>query len=257
MNKLKADLTVPKAPLIYPAETHKLDGNDLSRREFIRSGSKAATGIMIAPLVLSTKKVAANPLPLPWLAWAGRRAFAAGIDWLVNQLLDRAFPDFGNDQKVAEELANELDVQRIVNPKPTDDGFHNKYASPYAIMNRSYYFDAKYSKRFGYYVELNLYLRSDKEVPLLDSRDLSTPEIKLIARFHEASEYKKILYPCGQRQRPVYDHYVDYKIICDQQEVNPNSFELEYVRPFGDGSDSYTACSVKQKKIGDTFLVIL
>lgn len=235
---------------------NKLDGNDLSRRKFIHSGVKAAIGSVIVGPNLFTKEAAAKPLFLPWLKWTGREAFAAGIGWLVNQLLDRAFPYFGNDQKAAEKLANELDVQKV-DPKPTDDISHNKYASPYIIKNTRHYFDAEYSKSFGYYVGLNHYLRFDKEVALPNFKDLSTPEIKLIARFHEASEYKKILYPSSQRQRPGYDHYVDYKRICNEQEVNPDSLELEYVRLFGDGSDLYTACGVKEKKTGDKHLVLL
>lgn len=141
-----------------------------------------------------------------------------------------------------------------VDPKPTNDIFHNKYASPYLIKNPRYYFDAEYSKRFGYYVELNLYLRSDKEVPLPDFKDLSTPEIKRIA--YEAPRYETILYPCGQRQRPVRDHDADYKITCDRYNVNPNRLELEYVRPFGDESGTYTAYGVKSKKNGNKDLLI-
>lgn len=217
--------------------------NDISRRQFIHKGGIAAIGITISPFALFTSRAEANLLP--WLAWTGRAAFAAGISWLINRLLDRTFPTFPNylyNHNDAEKLADRLKVEKR-NPKPTPDRFHNSHASQYAITNENYHFDAKYSRRCGHHVELNRCLCSGGTVPLPKFSDLSTPEIKLIARVKQ--NCGTILYPCGKRQRPSYTESNGYKNICRKYGIKHNRPKLEYVRHFSDGCNIYLVHGVK------------
>ena len=190
---------------------------------------------------------------LAWIAWTGRAALAGGISWLVGRVLDRRFPDFGNNRKAGEKLADELNVKKV-SLGPTADSFHNRYASPYAVMNRKYHFDSYYSNEFGFYVQLNPYLRADDDTPLADFKDLSIAEIKRIASEEDYRE--TILFPCNQRSRPVSEDYVGYTRTCQKYKVEPEDLKLEYVRPFSNGIDSYPAYGVKSKRSKQKDLLI-
>lgn len=221
--------------------------DDISRREFIHKIGIAATCITITttPFALFPRNAEANPLS--WLLWTGRTAFAAGIGWLVRRLLDRAFPPFPNysylyNRNAANKLADRLKVNKE-NPKPTTDRFHNRHASQYAITNENYHFDAKFSRRCGHHVELNRCLCFCRSVPLPKYSDLSTPEIKFIARAEQNCGI--ILSPCGKRQRPSYTERNDYNNICRQRRIEHNRPKLEYVRHFSDGCHIYPIYAVK------------
>ena len=184
----KTSPIIQKESLILPADT-------LSRRRFLYWGGATALTWAISPLDLFNQQAMANPV-LSGLAWTGRTMFAELISWFVGRVLDRRFPDFGKDPKAGEKLANELNVKKIT-PTPTEDNFHNRYASPYAVMNPDYHFDSTYSNEFKYYVELNSYLRSDDDKLIADFKNLSTPEIQRIA--DEKLPSRTILFPCGRR----------------------------------------------------------
>ena len=250
--KLKTPLILLEPPEIHPVEPLKFDNNPLFRREFLRKGGTTAIILAIAPSVLFTQDAEANPMA--WLAWIGRAAFAGAISWFVDQTLDIVFPHFGNSLKGGNKLARELNVEKI-DPKPTaEDKFHNLHASPYVSLNPHYSFKPKYSERYDYFVELDRYLRSDADDPLPEFKDLSTPEIKRIAR--EEDFYNTILFPCGQRKPPVLDDYAGYYETCDEYNTDPNLMEIEYVRPFNDGTDSYASYGVKSKRTGQKDLLI-
>ena len=216
--------------------------NPISRREFLYRGGATALVVASAPLAVFTQQSVANPV-LPWLAWTGRIALAEGISWLVNRVLDRTFPDFGNNRKAAERLADELNVKKV-DRKPTADRFHNRYASRYGVMNRAYRFDSDYSNKFAYYVQLNPYLRSDNNTPLAAYTDLSIPEIQGIAR--EENCYGTILSPSGERRRPRHEDHVGFRSTCRRKyRIDPNRVKLEYVRTFKARFCPYPAYGVK------------
>ena len=250
--KLKTPLILLESPETHQVELLKLDNNPLFRREFLRKGGTTAIMLAIAPSVLFTQDAEANPLA--WLAWLGRAAFAGGISWFVDRTLDIVFPHFGDSLKGGNKLARELNVKKM-EPKPTaENKFHNSHASPYVSLNPNYSFEPKYSDRYDYFVELDQYLRSDTDNPLPEFKDLSTPELKRIAR--EEDFYETILFPCGQRTAPVSNDYAGYHATCDEYNTDPNLMELEYVRPFNDGVHSYASYGVKSKKTGQKDLLI-
>ena len=250
--KLKTPLIFLESPRINPVEPLKFDNNPLPRREFLRKGGTATAILAIAPSLLFTQDAEANPMA--WLAWIGRAGVAGAISWFVNHVLDMEFPHFGSSFKGANKLARELNVKKI-NPKPTvEHNFHNSHASPYACLNPRYSFKPKYSERYKYFVGLDRYLRSDEGDPLPDFKDLSTPEIKRIAR--EEDFYNTVLFPCGQRQPVEPGDYAGYYETCNEYNTDPNLMEVEYVRPFNDGTHSYTAYGVKSKKTGQKDLLI-
>ena len=251
--RLKTPLIFSDPQIIYPVESLKFDDDPVSRREFLRKGGTTAIVLTLAPSVLFTQDAEANPIT--WLAWTGKAAFAGGISWLIGRVLDIRFPNFGRSLKAGNKLAKELGVQ-IVEPKPTKtDRFHNSHASPYAVLSPKYRFKPKYSERYEYFVGLDRYLRSDADNPLPDFKDLSTPEIKRIAK--EEDYYDTILFPCGQRKLPVRGDYAGYKRTSEEYyNTDPDLMQLEYVRPFNDGTDSYLSYGVKSKRTGEKDLLI-
>ncbi len=233
--------------LLVTAREPDFDLDAFSRRKFLRLGAMTTTVMTILPIALFTQEAKAGSILFPWIAWTGRQAFAAGISWLVNRVLDKIFLE--DDPKIADRL----DV-RSITPRPTGDSFHDSHADPYAVMNSHYHFDAEYSSEFEYYVELSAYLRFDKANPIADSKDLSTLEIKRLAK--EVKYYRTILFPCGLRERPSKDHRDGYHSTCTEYNVHPDLLELEYVRPFNDGRDLYSAYGVKIIKTGEKDLLI-
>ncbi len=210
-------------------------------------GVMATTVMTTTPIALFTQEAKASPALFPWLVWGGRRAFAAAISWFVKRALDKAFPE--NDPQ----LADKLDVRKI-DPSPTKNSFHNTHADPYIVANPRYNFDTEYSKKCGYYVELNRYLRSDEENPIADFKDLSTVEIKRLA--YEDKYGKSLFFPCGLRERPNSTHYAGYRSTCNAYKVDLDLLLFEYVRPFNDGENTCLAYGVKSKKTGGKDLLI-
>ena len=251
--KLKTPLILLEPSEIHLVEPLKLDNNPLFRREFLRKGGTTAIMLAIAPSVLFTRDAEANPLA--FLAWVGKAAFAGAIGWFIDRTLDIVLPHFGDSLKGGNQLARELNVEER-DPKPTAEyEFHNSHASPYVSLNPNYSFKPKYSDRYDYFVELDQYLRSDTDDPLPEFKDLSTPELKRIAR--EEDYYNTILFPCGPRERPVSNDYAGYSATChNEYNINPNLMELEYVRPFNDGTHSYASYGVKSKRTGQKDLLI-
>ena len=105
----KTSLVIQQKTLLFPGEP--LD--PISRRALLHWGGAAAIVLMNDPLALFKQQAVASPI-LPWLAWTGRAALAGGISWLVGRALDRWFPDFGNNHKAAEKLADELNLKRFL-----------------------------------------------------------------------------------------------------------------------------------------------
>ena len=251
--KLKTPLILSDLQSIHPVESLEFDDNPIARREFLRKGGMTAIALTIAPSVLFTQDAQANPLA--WLAWTGRATLAGAISWLVGRTLDIKFPNFGTSIKAGNKLARELNVRKV-KPNPTKaDTFHNSHASPYAVLNSNYGFNPRYSERYKYFVGLDRYPRSDTDNPLPAFKDLSAPEIKRIAQ--EENFYGTILFPCGQRQRPNRNDYAGYSRTCNESyNTDPDLMELEYVRPFNDGTNLYASYGVKSKKTGDKDLLI-
>lgn len=196
-------------PDIYSDTNSNLE-NNISRRTFLRYGSATVIGASIAPLTLWIPKAdAAAPF---WLFGIGKGAASAAIGWLVKQLLeryvaphldslfdlfdDRKYRDFETNPHTADRLAKKLRIKEV-NPKPTNNAFHNRYASPYAIKDRVYHFNSTYSKKCCAFMELNHYLRLGKERQIPDFTDLSIDEIKVIAYIEQ--KCRIMLIPSGKR----------------------------------------------------------
>ena len=112
-------------------------------------------------------------------------------------------------------------------------------------MNRNYRFNSDYSNKFGYYVQLNPYLRCDDDTPLADYKDLSIPEIQGIAR--DENCYGTVLSPCSQRREPHRRYHADLINTCKRYrlDLNHHHLEFEYVRYFRDRCRSYPSYGVK------------
>lgn len=211
-----------------------------SRREVIRIGFAAvASGILVLPPFSSEAR--ANPLA--WLGWTGRTAFAAGIAWLVNRVLDKRFPTDPDRLGI-----------RSVSPTPTTDRFHNSHADPYVVTNPRYNFKDEYSRDYRYYVGVSSYLRSNKTDPIPEIKDLATNEIKRIA--WEESRHGTLLFPCGKRERPVQSDLSGYRNTCIEYGVDPARLKLDYVRPFNDGNDAFVAYGITSNRTGQKDLLI-
>ncbi len=224
----KTSLIIQDRTLLSPVDLPK----PISRREFLHQSGATAIVLVGAPLALFNQSAVANPI-FPWLALAGRAAAAAAISWLVKRVLNRSFPYFGNTPKAAEKLADELNLEKV-SPRPTANRFHNRYASPYAVMNQKYHFDSDYSNKFGAYVQLNRYLRSGDDTPLANFKDLSLPEIERIALVEDCSG--RILLPTSRRRQKHHSDYVGFRNTCKRYCLDPNHRRLkfEYVRYFND-----------------------
>lgn len=227
-------------PDIY-SHTHSNLENNISRRTFLRYGSATVIGASIAPLTLWVPKAdAAVPA---WLAWTGKRAAVAAIGWIVDELLDRfvaphldnlfdLFNDrqhenFKTNRRVADRLAEKLEIKKG-NRKPTNNAFHNQYASPYAVTNKDYYFDSAHSRKCCAFIKLNHYLRFSRMNHIPDFNDTSIDEIQYIAQI--AHKEKKILIPYGNR----YSYSVRY-----------NGIQYKYRRWVTDGRKRYLLYAYK------------
>ncbi len=211
----------------------------LSRRDALRLGV-VATGVLILPSFVADSK--ANPV-LPWLYWTGRVAFAGAVAWLVGRVLDRVIPDEPASLGVKE-----------VKARPTRNAFHNSHADPYVVDKPQYNFLPRYSKEFNYYMEMPDYVRSDSKASIPKHKDLSVCEIKRIAM--EEPGYGTVLFPCGKRCPPGPSDQVGFAKTAARYGVEPSKLELEYVRPFNDGSKQFNAFGVSSRRTGGKDLLI-
>lgn len=237
-------MSAPQKSLLIQLDSQRpmTIANSLSRREALRVGlAVTVSGILIPTLPPFSSDAQAHPLG--WLAWTGRTAFAAGIAWLVNRVLDKRYPSHPDT----------LGVKSIA-PTPTADHFHNSQAEPYVVTNARYNFRDEYSPGFGYYMGVNGYLRSNKTDPIPEIKDLATHEVKRIAK--EESNYDTLLFPCGKRERPTQLDLVGYQDTCDEYRVDPDRLKLDYVRPFNDGQQQYLAYGVTSRRTGEKDLLV-
>ncbi len=180
----------------------------VSRRQALGLGAAAAGGLAFG---WPAEPAAANV----W-ALAARAAFAAAVGWLVERLLDRAFP---RDPEL-------LAVRVAPSPQPSLDTFHNRWAEPLIIENPQYRISSTYSDRGGCYVGVGPHIRAGRADGTLAYGDLNTPELERCR-----DEFQGLLSPAGRRE-PLSPSDARLTTVCRKYDRNPNEFRVDYVRPF-------------------------
>lgn len=180
----------------------------VSRRKALGLGATAAGALAFG--------WPAEPASANVWALAARAAFAAAVGWLVERLLDRAFP---RDPEL-------LAVRVAPSPQPSPDAFHNRWAEPLIIENPQYRISSAYSDRGGCYVGVGPHIRAGRADGTLAYGDLNTPELERCR-----DEFQGMLIPAGKRQ-PLSPSDGRLTTVCRKYDRTPDEFRVDYIRPF-------------------------
>ena len=209
----------------------KLVGTTISRRTFIQKAGSVGVISAVAPTVLFTQCSKTEIEKIldykQWENWSPKtiEAFAESISWILRITLGIKLPSFGEGLKAAAELAKALGAIES-DPKPTNDEFHNSFASNYIVTNERHKFSSRESEKFGYNVQLDRYIRTGDKGMLLD---LSTNEIRFLSQI--SKKYGGIIFPTSHRREPTLAEFRAYKDVYRSAFGDfPSDTSLKYIR---------------------------
>lgn len=209
----------------------KLVGTTISRRTFIEKAGSVGVISVVAPTVLFTQCYRPEWKIMDykqWENWSPKtiEAFSESISWILRITLGIKLPSFGEGLKAAAKLAKELGAEIESDPKPTNDKFHNLFASNYIVTNERHKFSSRESEKFGYNVQLDHYIRTGDKGMLLD---LSTNEIRVLSKISE--KYGGVIFPTSHRREPTLAEFRAYKDVYRSVFGDfPSDTSLKYIR---------------------------
>jgi hypothetical protein len=194
------------------------DAQPLSRRGFMGRAAILGGGAVAGVLLTGEQQQAEASF---W-GFVAKQAFGAVIGWFVNKVLDTAW-----------NRIPQRSFTVVANPRPTQNVFHNSFATPYVINTNAYHVRPVMLKAYGARVGMNQYLRD---------YDMNYPEAAQVKREVEGQVFDKPIVPTTMRYKPAIKHERVVRKAADRYELKPGDYKADFVNVYTDNKTKEHYC---------------
>jgi hypothetical protein len=223
-------LNRPQEGVHRPSLDARTSVTTYSRRHFVKTFSTAAVILVADPLSFIPEAEAAQ-------FQAATRLIKEATEWFAKNVLPPG---------VAEYVVG-LIKEATTSPAPPPRDLHEQHSVKVVINMKTQPVRTIYKRQ---YFQINQFSRTDSQNPPRVRKDLNLAEMGALASPLETNYHGCVLFPCSERQQPTYDDRIAF---CDVMRSNkyrrtgfvPRPEQLEYVRPFNDGTNQFIGYGFK------------